>query len=108
MAAPLRCVATHITDDPSTELVAAAIAAGARRDDGAVLQAARAGAATARLAAWVPMRRAARERAVIAAAGGIRADNTAAYAASGVDGLATSALYQAPPLDFAARMQADG
>lgn len=56
------------------------------------------------LAALVPELRALRERLVIIAAGGIRADNAAAYAATGVDVLATSSLYSADPLDFAARM----
>ncbi len=82
----------------------------------AALQAARAGAdgvqldkvTPAQLAAWVPMLRAAREQLVLVAAGGVRLDNAAAYAASGVDVLATSSLYAAPPLDFAAPMAAAG
>lgn len=60
------------------------------------------------LSSWVPMLRAERERVLVVAAGGVRADNAAAYAATGVDVLATSSLYSAPPLDFAARMEAAG
>ncbi len=40
------------------------------------------------------------------AAGGIRLDNAAAYAATGVDILVTSSLYTASAADYAARMQA--
>ena len=59
----------------------------------------------AELAALVPRLRAARESLVIVAAGGIRPDNAASYAATGVDVLATSSLFAAAPLDFAARME---
>ena len=39
------------------------------------------------------------------AAGGIRVDNAAAYAAAGVDILVTSSLYTAPAADYEARME---
>ena len=42
----------------------------------------------------------------IIAAGGVNADNAAAYAATGVDGLATTALFTAKPLDMSVRMVA--
>ncbi len=38
------------------------------------------------------------------AAGGINPSNAAAYAATGVDGLATTAPFSAKPLDMSARM----
>ena len=40
------------------------------------------------------------------AAGGVNPQNAAAYAATGVDGLATTALYTAKPLDMSIRMTA--
>ena len=40
------------------------------------------------------------------AAGGVNPHNAAAYAATGVDGLATTALYTAKPLDMSVRMTA--
>jgi len=60
------------------------------------------------LAALVPrLRQASRvSHLTLNAAGGIRLDNAAAYAATGVDILVTSSLYTAPAADFAARMQA--
>ncbi len=42
------------------------------------------------------------------AAGGINPENAAAYASTGVDGLATTALYTAKPLDMSVRMSASG
>jgi len=55
----------------------------------------------------VPRLRQARSgRLVINAAGGIRVDNAAAYAATGVDILVTSHLYTAPAADYAAHMLA--
>ena len=42
----------------------------------------------------------------LVATGGINPDNAAAYAATGVDSLATTALYTAKPLDMSARMTA--
>ena len=56
------------------------------------------------LAELVPQLRALRPHLIINAAGGIRPDNAASYAATGVDILVTSQLYTAPPVDFAARM----
>ena len=45
-------------------------------------------------------------RVTLIAAGGVNADNAAAYAATGVDGLATTALFTAKPLDMSVRMTA--
>lgn len=42
----------------------------------------------------------------IVAAGGINPQNAAAYAATGVDGLATTAVFSAKPLDMSVRMRA--
>lgn len=42
-------------------------------------------------------------RAVLVAAGGVRADNAAAYVAAGADLIATSAAYTAPPCDVQVR-----
>ncbi|MGB9577767.1 MAG: ModD protein [Halothiobacillaceae bacterium] len=58
-----------------------------------------------RLAALVPKLRAAQPRLIINAAGGIREDNAAQYAASGADVLVTSSLYNAKAADFGAAMQ---
>jgi molybdenum transport protein len=58
-----------------------------------------------RLAALVPKLRAAQPRLIINAAGGIREDNAAQYAASGADVLVTSSLYSAKAADFGAAMQ---
>ena len=44
-------------------------------------------------------------RVTLIAAGGINPSNAAAYAATGVDGLATTALYTAKPLDMSVRIQ---
>lgn len=41
----------------------------------------------------------------LVAAGGINPENAAAYAATGVDGLATTALFTAKPLDMSVRMR---
>lgn len=54
----------------------------------------------------VPRLRAQRGHLTINAAGGIRPDNAAAYAQTGVDILVTSHLYTAPPADYGARMLA--
>ena len=43
-------------------------------------------------------------RITLIAAGGVKPENAAAYAATGVDGLATTALYTAKPLDMSVRM----
>lgn len=61
------------------------------------------------LAALVPrLRQASRaNHLTLNAAGGIRLDNAAAYAATGVDTLVTSSLYTSPAADDAAQMQAD-
>jgi len=56
------------------------------------------------LAVLVKEVRAIDPRIVLIAAGGVNADNAAAYAATGVDGLATTALYTAKPLDMSVRM----
>lgn len=42
----------------------------------------------------------------LVAAGGIRPDNAAAYAATGVDGLVTTSLFTAKPIDMSVRMEA--
>lgn len=55
----------------------------------------------------VPRLRSLQPRLTINAAGGIRPDNAAQFAASGVDILVTSSLYNAKVLDFGAKMQAD-
>ena len=49
--------------------------------------------------------RAANPHVTIIAAGGVNLSNAAAYAATGVDGLATTALYTAKPLDMSVRMK---
>jgi len=49
--------------------------------------------------------RAANPHVTIIAAGGVNLNNAAAYAATGVDGLATTALYTAKPLDMSVRMK---
>ncbi len=58
-----------------------------------------------RIAEVVPRLRALQPRIVICAAGGIRPDNAARYAASGADVLVTSSLYSARPADFGAVMR---
>lgn len=58
------------------------------------------------LAEVVPQLRALRAHLIISAAGGIRLDNAAAYAATGVNLLVTSNLYTACAADFAAHMRA--
>ena len=45
-------------------------------------------------------------RITLIAAGGVNLQNAAAYAATGVDGLATTALYTAKPLDMSVHMKA--
>lgn len=54
-----------------------------------------------------PRLRALQPRLTLNAAGGIRPDNAAQYAASGVDILVTSSLYNAKAADFGATMQAN-
>lgn len=56
------------------------------------------------LAALVEELRAIDPHLVLVATGGINPDNAAAYAATGVDGLATTAPFSAKPLDMSARM----
>jgi molybdenum transport protein len=56
------------------------------------------------LRALVPELRAADPRLTLIAAGGINEDNVREYAATGVDGLATTALFSARPLDMSARV----
>ena len=60
----------------------------------------------AQLAALVPQLRALQPRLTINAAGGIRPDNAAEFAASGIDILVTSSLYNARAADFSAQMTA--
>lgn len=60
------------------------------------------------LADLVPRLRAARAGLTINAAGGIRVDNAAAYAATGADILVTSHLYTAPAADYGVRMEQSG
>ena len=56
------------------------------------------------LAALVAELRGIDERLTLVAAGGINPANAGAYAATGVDGLATTAPFSASPLDMSARM----
>lgn len=56
------------------------------------------------LADLVKQLRAIDPRLTIVAAGGVNDKNVAAYAATGVDGLATTALYTAKPIDMSVRM----
>lgn len=58
------------------------------------------------LAALVPELRAIDPRVTLIAAGGVNPQNAAAYAATGVDGLATTAPFAAKPLDMSIRMRA--
>ena len=58
------------------------------------------------LAGLVEELRAIDPRITLIAAGGINAENAAAYAATGVDGLATTAMFTAKPLDMSIRMTA--
>ncbi len=79
------------------------------------LAAARAGAdgvqldkmSAVQLADLVPQLRALQPRPTINAVGGIRPDNAAEYAASGVDILVTSSLYNTKAADFGAVMRMD-
>ena len=57
------------------------------------------------LAALVSDLREADPRLTLIAAGGINPENAGAYAATGVDGLATTAPFSAKPLDMSARMR---
>lgn len=59
-----------------------------------------------RLASLVEELRAIDPRLTLIAAGGINPKNVAAYAATGVDGLATTAPFSAKPLDMSVRMRA--
>lgn len=58
----------------------------------------------AQLAQWCPRLRAEWPTLGLLAAGGIRQDNVAEYAASGVDALVTSSLYFGPPADVGVRV----
>ena len=58
------------------------------------------------ISALVPQLRAINPRVAIVAAGGVNLSNAAAYAATGVDGLATTCLHFAKPLDMSVRMAA--
>ena len=57
------------------------------------------------LAALVPELRAIDPHLTLIAAGGINLQNAAAYAATGVDGLATTAPFTAKPIDMSVRMK---
>lgn len=59
----------------------------------------------AELATLVSELRAIDPRVTLVAAGGINAQNAAAYAATGVDGLATTAPFTAKPIDMSVRMR---
>ena len=59
------------------------------------------------LAALVPQLRALAPHITLIAAGGINLQNAAEYAATGVDGLATTCLHFAKPLDMSVRMSCD-
>lgn len=59
-----------------------------------------------RLGALVKRLREINSRLTLVAAGGINLGNAAAYAATGVDGLATTAPFSAKPLDMSVRMRA--
>ncbi|MEA5019390.1 MAG: ModD protein [Gordonibacter sp.] len=59
----------------------------------------------AELAALVSELRAIDPRVTLVAAGGITSQNAAAYAATGVDGLATTAPFTAKPIDMSVRMR---
>lgn len=61
-----------------------------------------------RLASLVEELRAIDPRLTLIAAGGINPGNAAAYAATGVDGLATTAPFSAKPLDMSVRMRPVG
>ena len=54
----------------------------------------------------MPQLRAINPRIAIVAAGGVNLSNAAEYAATGVDGLATTCLHFAKPLDMSVRMAA--
>lgn len=62
--------------------------------------------APAELAALVAQLRKVNPQVTLIAAGGVNLANAAEYAATGVDGLATTCLHFAKPLDMSARMQA--
>ena len=59
----------------------------------------------AELAELVPKMRTLYPEITLIAAGGINPENAASYASSGVDGLVTTALYTARPLDMSVRME---
>ena len=58
------------------------------------------------MAALVPELRAINPHVTLIAAGGVNISNAQAYAATGVDGLATTCLHFAKPLDMSVRMTA--
>ena len=60
------------------------------------------------LRAVVPDLRAINPRVTLIAAGGVNPKNASEYAATGVDGLVTTALYTAKPLDMSVRMRRVG
>ncbi|MGN0072583.1 MAG: ModD protein [Coriobacteriales bacterium] len=59
----------------------------------------------AQLAELLPLLKAANPRVTVIAAGGVNLSNAAEYAATGVDGLATTCLHFAKPLDMSVRME---
>ena len=60
----------------------------------------------AEVARLVPQLKAINPQVTLIAAGGVNPSNAAEYAATGVDGLATTCLHFAKPLDMSARMSA--
>ena len=58
------------------------------------------------IANLVPQLRQVNPRVAIIAAGGVNMQNCEAYAATGIDGIATTCLFTAPPLDMSVRMEA--
>ncbi len=62
-------------------------------------------ASPAQLREWIPPLRAQAPAVRLLAAGGIKLDNAADYATSGVDALVTSSLYQAPVADVGVRLR---
>lgn len=61
----------------------------------------------AQLTQWCPRLRTEWPHLRLLAAGGIRPDNAATYAATGVDALVTSSLYFGPPADIGVRIEGD-
>ena len=94
-----RCIEKKLFVECTAEQAPALVAAGV---DGLQLDKLPVG----ELADLVKQVRAIDPRVTLVAAGGINPQNAADYAATGVDGLATTALYTAKPLDMSVRMEA--